>query len=189
MITLPHSKIENVVTVDESRPVLSDVWFDQANQCLVAADGFILAVVPVEAEESDAGGHVPLEAVKEARKATKGRAYLEAKDGLVSLPFAEGREWERPGWPFPDYRQIVPDVDEDCVRVTFDARRLMQLAEALCEEENCAKRPNGKNRDIFGVTLTFKPDGVSPVLVHPLHEPNKPKGRFGVIMPMHRHGG
>lgn len=186
MITLSYSKIEVVPPADGERLALDDVWYDEADKCLVAADGFILAVVPVEAEDSDEGGHVPLEAIKAARKATKGRAYLEAGDGLVSCPFSEGEEWERPGWPFPDYRQIVPTPDDDYVRVTLDARRLMQLAEALCEEENRAKRVNGKNRDIFGVTLTFKPDGVSPVLVHPVHEPNRPKGRYGVIMPMHR---
>ena len=189
MITLPYSKIEVVPPRDGGRLTLDDVWYDEADKCLVAADGFILAVVPVEAEESDKGGHVPLEAVKSARKAAKGRAYLEAGDGLVSCPFAGDKRWERPSWPFPDYRQIVPVPDEEHVKVTLDARRLMQLAEALCEEENCAKRVNGKNRDIFGVTLAFKPDGVSPVLVHPLHEPNKPKGRYGVIMPMHRKGG
>ncbi len=189
MITLPYSKIEVVPPQDGEHLTLDDVWYDKEHQCLVAADGFIMVVVPVEAEESDTGGHIPLEAIKAARKATKGRAYLEAdKDWRVSSPFVEDGQWERPTWPFPDYRQVVPVADEECVTVTLDARRLMQLAEALCEEENRAKRVNGKNRDIFGVTLTFKPDGVSPILVYPLHEPNKPRGRFGIIMPMHKHG-
>lgn len=187
MITLPYSKIENAITVDESRPVLSDVWFDAGKGRLVAADGFILAVVPVETEDSDMGGHIPLEAVKEARR-NKGRAYLEAGEDYVTVPFNDDNRWTRPPWPFPDYDQIVPVPDEEHVRITLDARRLMQLAEALCEEEHRAKRKGAVNHDAWGITLTFKPDGVSPVLVHPLHEPNKPRGRYGVIMPMHRSG-
>lgn len=189
MITLPYSKIEVIPPQDGERLTLMDVWYDEANRCLVAADGFMLAVVPVEADDCDVGGHVPLEAVKEARK-KKGRAYLLADEDFITLPFGDdGQRWTRPVWSFPDYRQIVPTPDEEYVRVTFDARRLMQLAEALCQQENRANRKGAVNHDAWGVTLTFKPDGVSPVLVHPQTDHGKVKGRYGVLMPMHRHGG
>jgi len=187
MITWPWSKIEKVVPPPDGRPAIEDVYFDKEEGNLVATDGFVMAIVPVESEPQDTTGHIPLEAITAGRKqARKSRLYIEAHAERVKIVFNDGLDFPRSPLPYPDYKQIVPAYDpedEEIACVTFDARCLMRLAEALCQAEDRAK----KNSEHLGVTLTFHKDGVRPILVHPLWDNGRVRGRYGILMPMARH--
>jgi hypothetical protein len=192
VITFPWSKIETVVPASGDRPTLEDVWFDKGKSQLVATDGFILAVIPVDSQEGDVEGHIPMDAIKEGRrKARDSRLYIGSKQATVWVEFNGEKEYERPDLPFPDYEQIVPSYnpdDDDVVQICLDARRLMQLAEALCQQQDRANKNGTKKYDAFGVTLTAKKGGICPILVHPIWDNGKRKGRYGVIMPMPKVG-
>lgn len=190
MITWPWSKIEKVVPTESRRPTIEDVWFDKEKGQLAATDGFTLAIIPVESQDGDVTGHIPMAAIKKGRKESgRSRLHIDAYPAHVEVAFNGQERFDRPDLPFPDYEQIVPlydPDDEEIARVTLDARRLMQLAEALCQEENRAKKSNTRAPSTFGVTLTFRKGQPGPILVRPVHDNGKVKGRYGVIMPMHK---
>jgi len=121
LITWPWSKIERIPQNGADRPVLGDVYFEAGEDgegLLVAADGFILAAIPVEQESEDVTGHIPLEAIKRGRKHYKSsRLHLSAGQ-QIEFPYEDdGPRFMRYQGTFPDWHQIVPNYErDDCPR-------------------------------------------------------------------------
>lgn len=156
---------------------------DEGAPKLVATDGRILAVVPLdpeEVEEGETSGPVTVEALREARKPARRLpnglgARIVANGGLeigrpqepVTLPRPEGGE-------FPRWRAVVKD-NSGGFRVAFNPRILLALAEAIGS-------PNG-------LALTFAPGKKAtthPIRVDPCgeHARTGADPAFGIIMPI-----
>ena len=181
-----NAKIEAAVCPDQFRYGLTHIRVDcqGPSPVLVATNGNILAVVPVELEPGDTEGDLPAAVVAEARKAcgrkverfsVKANGHIEyaTKVGTVTLPRKEfGR--------FPDWRSVVPDADRLTVgpskdfRVGIDPSLLLSVSEAI-----------GAGR----VELRFG-GALDPILVYPCAGPHNdtaewraPKA-WGIIMPV-----
>ena len=71
---LPNTGIEMAVARGDTRDYLNHAHLDAENKRLIACNGNILAVVPVEVDEEDTSGPVGLDAIKAARKAAGKKA-------------------------------------------------------------------------------------------------------------------
>lgn len=136
MITVPQSKIEKAAAKDKSRPVLTGVYYHAETKCLVAADGHIMAVVPVEADDETKSCIIPAGTIKDAREMgtvnyKETGIHYPSKHGAVTVQPIEGN--------FPDYTQIIPLDQEPGTDGTFtmavDARKLLRVAEAICPDK------------------------------------------------------
>lgn len=175
-------KPESACTKDVQRASILEPYLDicEGKGNIIATDGKIMAVVPVEVGEGDTSGYLSGDALKAARKCA-GRceaATLEANSN-VSLP--SGVTMPRNGkvdgdYQFPNWRAVMPDEKNGYkFAVAIDARRLWALAQAMGTQ---------------GVALLMKsPD--EPVIVRPQycgkHSDAKPPANMdarGVIMPV-----
>ena len=68
MKTKAKYEIELAVSKNECREVITNVQLDKKNNCLIATNGRILAIVPVETDIDDISGPISPKAFKIARK-------------------------------------------------------------------------------------------------------------------------
>lgn len=170
-------KPELVCTKDQTRPMLAQPWLDMENERLLACDGFALAVVPVDVDETDFTGPVPVDALKMARKDRRGEDLtktIECGPENVQVQNGAGKlVLDREAGRYPDVEQIIPHAlktGADVTVVALDAKRLYDLARAICDTRGTAKVKLyiGKN--------------THPLYVEPVTtEENAP---FGVLMPV-----
>lgn len=176
-------KIHSAAAREATRYTLNGVMFekDDNGARLVATNGRILAVVPVE-DEGDTPGMVSTDTLKEA---TKGRTNSRT-EAVLRLPDEERAlvqtksgtiEQERPDHVrMPDYRSIVRGLKTDTgLQVTLSAEHLLALIEAL----------GARSNELSGITLTFQRKGTdlddsAPVHVRALGDDEA----FGIIMPI-----
>lgn len=102
---LPNTEIEMAIASRDIRDYLNHAHLDVEKKLLIASDGNILAVVPVEVDEEDTTGPVTVDAIKAARKAAgkKADATIIA-NGEQRIP-AAGLTMDRPdvgGYPNVD---------------------------------------------------------------------------------------
>ena len=105
---------------------------------LVATNGRILAVVPVQTEDADTDGLVSKEALVQARKGIpKGGVtrigcnsglHLEAQGMTLQRPFQEC------SYSFPNWKAIVPEEELTVRKVTLSASLLRKLADAMATD-------------------------------------------------------
>lgn len=151
---------------------------------LVATDGRMLAVVPVDLDDSDDSGteYVTPLAVKEATKkrvgpsteaeiCLNGGIRVSTPDGVLALPPAD----EVDPKDFPDWSMVVPGGEVTC-RVAFNPAMLAKLAAAI--------------GSTAGVVLEIV-DGKSPIVVRPAYSLDEShitseerSARFGLVMPI-----
>lgn len=174
MITLPETKVESAATTKiDGRPVLHAVYFDAENKVAVAADGWILAVVPCETDET---ALVAVETVKECRKNKTNKTFDVAPDGQsVSFCSKAGNVTvETVQGTFPRYQSVAVDRkrpdDDGTVTIGISVKLLARLAEAV-------------SYDGDHIALTIDTANLSkPYTVHsPTHYGEK--DAFGMIMP------
>jgi len=156
-------KIHKACAKAGSRYAMNHVRFEGGN--LIATDGRMLAIVPVEDAEEDAEGFIPKEAFNdackvrpEARIDANGTVEVHTRLGRVSMARPEEGE-------FPRFEAIMRDTATDAASVTLNDRMLWDLAQALGagDENNC-------------VTLSIR-DKTSPVIV-------ETRNGSGAIMPV-----
>lgn len=179
---LPETKIWQAASKDADRAILTAVHYDAKRKRLVAADGFMLAAVPVCAhEDENMSANIPAEVIKQAAKLAKRRAdepALAIGDGTATPFVANTDRWGEPvplvDGQYPDYNQVIPRAERYKFAVALDAKRLLQLAEALID--------NGGQ----GVRLYLSEDGNSnsPIVVKPIPIGYSDSGAIGVLMPM-----
>ena len=195
----------------DGRPVLAAVHYNAEKGRLEAADGFILASVPVELEEGESvpDSLLPVAAIREAQKmaTAKGRSpSLRVEGDTVSASSVpapgtygetkEGGTHDLPDLPhYPDVNQIVPPAEGLRHLLTIDVQRLYDLAKAICEDPG-----NSTKANLF-VNLYQGESNSSPIVVEPLggnagysysnrrttkdHMVDYEDGPFGLLMPLY----
>ncbi len=176
---------------DETRGVLAGVFYDKEAHALRATDGKALIAVPVRDDENDDQGLIPVAALKEARKAARGRTALpmtlEVKAGRVTAPFANGQSWPllptnpAPQMPYPDFSIALPKFtagETRTARLTIDPFLLL----ALWKAAGFSDVKQGKRAAcVLEFALDAEDDAVSkPIKVTPL----SPGGQTLAFMPM-----
>jgi hypothetical protein len=162
------AKLEAIVSADKDRGAITHIYLDveQAdNPRLIATDGHVMAIVPVQATVEE-GGYVPVPALKAARKVKgKGDGIL-ALNGTASLPTGESWPREDASLRYPAWRQVLPGADRDgSIKISLNADLLHRLAGALGSE---------------AVVLELIPaEPLAPIRVTVADSPN-----VGVIMPI-----
>lgn len=168
---LPESQIELAASQEESRYTLKAVKLDVAGKRIMATDGHILAIVPVEVSDGDHDGLISVDAMKAARKlqrAAKGVPIQANVNGKFSISGAgQSAEFDLDTGTFPNVDAIIPKFDGPPT-ITLDAELLLRLAKAI---ETKGYSP------AYSVALWIK-DANSPILVK-----GEQDGAIGVIMP------
>lgn len=168
-------KIESATSTDKHRWTMNDPFLDCTPEqpIMVATDGYIMAVVPVEATKEEQG-FLTATALKAARKLARKSDTAELTcNGSFTL--TDGSTLPRPTehsegkGPFIQYQNVLNSVVRpdrpSIVRIGLNAALLMRLAEALGTEE---------------LVLDIETSNTC-VLVTPL---NATDTRKGLIMPM-----
>jgi len=204
MITLPKVRMERVcVSKRDRREILKEVHFTpnevlnsegnveriEGEGMLTAADGFALAVIPVNHGADDVEGNIPNAAIADAIKASKhGLALLESLPDRVVHVNGVKTEYPRTdaGQRYPDFQSLVGGYakskkEENTIRVAIDADKLIDLANALCERSSYSGKVN---RYMMLTIDTANLNG--PLLIEPLIDEGELKGRFGLLMPVHK---
>jgi len=132
MIRLPRAKIENAVGLDDERT--ADVFFEKENSRLIATDGIGMVVIPVESDYKDISGRIPVWAIRVARL-VGGTLGLSCVDKLVISANRGIFCGKRPVLDFPAIDRVISLIDsgKDQAIISLDARKLLQLAEALSD--------------------------------------------------------
>lgn len=176
---VPNTKFEKCADPKGGRPNLREPWLDVDKERLVATNGHVMVVIPVEVDENDVTGHVPMDAVKAARKVTKHdpELYMEAKHAN-----AYGGRYPRGDLgKYPDVDQIIEPLPkgEGEADIVLDAKMLYDLAQALM---TCKTTESARVRLYFKRDEKGDVDKTSAIRVEPMG-PNVAAGAFGVIMP------
>lgn len=165
---------ERVASKDASRPVLSKVHLDadrKEGAQVVVTDSYMLARFPVELDEGDTSGPIPVEALKASRKpptkyggdvAIRANSHVEVAQGETAYMTLPREELD---YTFPNADQLIPSNLAE-FRVGLDAAKLHALAKALGDETvilhfvaDADGNPRG-NRVVY-VTTTHDPKGES----------------------------
>lgn len=169
---LPNTEIERAAADGDIRAYLNHVHLNVEQKHVVATDGHILAVVPVEVDEEDTTGPISIDAIKHARKGPKKSDATIIANGEQRIPLM-GMTLARPNdGTFPDYNMCLGRVSKSGLSLSFDAGLLFELARAL-------NRRDSKN---LGVRLDLPSHCSGGIAVTPA---DGPEGAHGVIMPMH----
>ena len=165
-----NSAIEKAAGVKDVRHYLTQPYLDVERGAILATNGQILAVVPVDLDEDDTSGHVSIDAIKAARKQAPGSRAdkvlsIKANGGLL---LQDGQSYPRGDLgKYPDIDRVIPDKDKAEHVFSIDATLLKNLAEAICEPGNSQ------------VTLYLN-DSNGGIYVEPNQDDSK---AHGVIMP------
>jgi DNA polymerase III sliding clamp (beta) subunit (PCNA family) len=177
-----HKKIaiEKAVSKDKTRSAICEPYLDVSdknNPVMVATNGWIMSVVPVEVQDDDESGYVSKEALAAARKSAvmdECEIRLNGKAEIPSSGMVMGREGLAGESRYPNWRQVMPDYDEKdkgFTVIALNAKMLLDLALSMGHE---------------WVKLVIKdsnsPIGVSP---SPTDRSYVPTNAKGVIMPIY----
>lgn len=179
---IPSTKVEAAAATKDVRAYINQPWLDVERKRIVATDGSIMAIVPIETGDEDVTGPIPTEAIKAARKMYRDTGdapdLIKANGAIV---FPNGYTIPRPEGigTFPDVDRVVPKVAADAQPdVSIDARLLARLQEAIADQ----------GAKYHGVSLYFQRDqdgridATAPILVKPGTRCDS--GAIGVLMPL-----
>lgn len=166
---------ELVTGKDKSRPVFQIVHLDIEHSEVRATDSYMAARFPVQLDEGDTDGPIPVEALKSSRKSPfsflkktsiRANSHVEVVAGTgedASAPYVTLPR-ETSAYQYPDLDRLWPgEGDLNAFRVAIDATKLIALAKAIGAA--------GKNQ---GVVLQFfnspngDPSALRSILVTPL---------------------
>lgn len=172
---LPNTEIEMAVAKNDIRKYLNHAHLDVEKGRMIATDGKILAVVPVETDEEDTTGPVSLDAIKAARKGPKKSEATVIANGSLRVPM-QGLTMDRPTdlGTFPDVDRPLNMARDGRLgpSICFDPALLADLGRALTR----------KDSDYRGVRVYLPASGGGSMLVEPCHVGTD--GPVGVLMPM-----
>lgn len=185
-----HTRVEEAAAKDEPK-ALHGVYYDADNKVVVATNGYILAIVPVDADDNDQSGIIPYDVVKESQKAAgrKNPAVFdmsEAGNGTVSFPGKVGKViCDTQDGTFPKYQQIVPEEKHDYTETVPDRKEREQLGTVTITFNVNLLADLAKAMGVKGqIHMTIDLGDVNrPFLVKPGMGANEPRA-IGAIMPM-----
>ena len=175
-------QIDRAACKDETRYLLMNINYEPdpsipERGMLVATNGRILAVVPVDVQEGDVMGLIPAATYAVIRGKMRHERHgpphpvVVEKDRVFLTTDRLGAKYDRrpdEGTKFPDWRLIVPKEEEQTVMLSLNPTLLMDLARAIGAQD--------------GVTLKMKPDEKGVVL-GAVSVKGDAKDGFGVLMP------
>jgi hypothetical protein len=175
MLVSKTHKIENAASKDQTRAALMNPYLERGadGDKVIATDGRMLAVLPVECDEKDVTGYIPRECLKDARKA----------GGVILNGVAEvygGASYPRgTQYNFPQWRQVMPDYsNRRTIKLGIDPALLKRLADAIGAEKVCLEFPlDEPNEWHSGDCIT------EPLTVRPAND-NSGNPAHGVLMPV-----
>ena len=183
---MPMVEIEKACAVEDStRPYLHTPWLFVAQAKIVASNGAIMAAVPVEVEDGDVDGPVPLAALKAARKFA-GRMYEEMviECGPESCITPDGvaypRDFNVGNFP-PQWEKYFPVPDDELPDFVLNAALLETLAKALTVPER-KKREFDHPKHGVALWCGRRGDG-SLDITKAIRVETHALGAVGVIMP------
>jgi len=156
--------LDKAVSRDPSRESLQNIWTSQRHA--FATNGRILAAVPIDQEMDDTSGWLTIEALKLARRASKGSdSVVISLNGQMNLP--GGVTLPRPTETrFPHVFRLLRSAFTDRnMRIALNAGNLKDLADSIGSEEV--------------VLEVGKPEEV--ILIRPIQESNS---ACGLLMPV-----
>lgn len=136
MKTHKECQIEKVVSRDASRPGIGFPYF--RGGALWATDGRMMVKLPVESDETDTEGWVPVDALKAARKLSGRLDSISVHlNGAATL--ANGAAFPRPGGDefkggqWPNCERVFDDAigKETKFSIAFDVKLLAAIADAM----------------------------------------------------------
>ena len=172
---LPVGKIEQAASTEESRCTLKAVKLDVENKRMMATDGHILAIVPVEVDATDHSGLLSVDSMKQIRAMQRRSKSIPVNIAVNGKATATGKsetsEFELVTGQFPNVDAVIPTGEkyEGPATVCFNVDLLVRLAKALGADE--------AHQGTI-VQLWIK-DASSPVLVKTSENPEA----IGVLMP------
>lgn len=167
-------KPELVAAKDDGRLPLNHLLLERESAlegggpALIATNGRMLVIVPVEAESADVDGLIPVEALKAARKiGPKSRNAVLSANGRVEYQTKDGGSTsvERPEGKWPPYRSVIPKPDHAWVTLCVNAEYLLAVQKAM---------------GASGLTICFDPAGNRPMLARPLNDGEQGEGLASV---------
>ena len=167
-------QIEKAASNDDTRKILCNPWLDGSN--LVATNGRILAVIPIEKSDHDTDGIIPSAALKEARKIKQDQVEINA-NGCVTYSNKNGSftlEREK-DVTFPNYKQLIVNANDHkkYIKIALDVDLLINLAAALGGKNDQVNIEIPLNEEGLPLNHAFK---VTPLI------PSQ-AGAFGLLMP------
>lgn len=162
----PLNKIELCTAgKKDPRSYLHHVHLDAEGRRLLATDGHIAVVLPVQPDATDTSGPITLDCIKDARKQDYRMAL---NDAVVTL--TNGAIHARPDAPLTvKIDTVIPAADGETI--ALDAELLYRLAQALVGKEQSHVR------------LYIPADSFSAIRVEPING-----NGYGAIMPCRDYG-
>ena len=174
----PDTKIELAAGRRLVRDCLNSPYLNVEKSELVATNGCIIAVIPVELDGGDTSGPVPVDALKGARKRENIGSANECEikcNGSAELLNGAAMPRGNMDLSYPEYDCVVVDKPQETADIALDARSLRDLVDALTDRK-CGS-------GIVSLWLSKNPDGTidasRPIRVEVSAHPE----RIGVIMP------
>lgn len=131
---LPPSKVESACSIEESRYTLQAVKLDVEKKRMLATDGHILAVVPVEVSPEDHTGLISLDTMKALRDMQRSAKSVSVEVKVNSHITAEWQGQKIEHYPvtgqFPNCDAVIPKVEPQST-INLDIDLLMRLADAI----------------------------------------------------------
>lgn len=139
---LPNTEIEQAASTEKSRYTLSAVKLDVTNKRMMATDGHILAIVPVEVSETDHDGLLTIDSIKQARKmhkSAKNISEMAVNGKFIVKAGSQQAEFELETGQFPNADAVIPKFAGPAT-ITLDVEKLMRLAKAIKEKNYGGER-------------------------------------------------
>ena len=165
-------KIESASSTDVSRYILNSVRVEKTGEQAqaIATDGRILAIVPVQLEDGDKEEViVSPKAFATARKA--GGKFAEARIELNgSAKVTNGIEDQSFGYiegNYPNWKQVLPGDYKKSLKVSLDAKLLLNLWKAIGGEAASNNRINleiDTQSDFNPIKVTTDGDGLGIII-------------------------
>lgn len=179
---------ELVASKDVARPVLTKVHLNVEQSVVEVTDSYMLARFPVELDEGDTSGPIPVDALKASRKAPirghstrialNGDAECIMDSGGIESTYATFSR-ESAGYTFPNCAQLIPENLSD-FEIGIDAGKLLKLAKAMGDERVRIRFTNnpatGEGNGHFG------PSNLRPCVVRPIDATGD--DATGILMPI-----
>jgi DNA polymerase III sliding clamp (beta) subunit (PCNA family) len=127
--------VEKVCSKDATRFAINAPFLDikEGNANLISTNGRAIVIIPVQVGPEDAQGYIPIDGLKAARKAVRGKGGdIEATaNGAFALP--TGQSFPRNAdATFPNWRQVIPAADKPfAFEIGLNASYLLDIVQAL----------------------------------------------------------